>query len=426
MFLVKKLSKESKTCQIKYVVMDDFWPKEQKLQWFIENPISNLQFDNIKPDKNNNWISLSENNWDDLMSVYENGKESIFSFYSNGIVTARDEWVFDYNNESLATKISYIVKNYNANLKQKEYDLRIKWSEGLKKNLSSKRLMKFDNQLIKKTYFRPFTTKLYYSDRLLSDRLTSNHYKTFGADLGYKNQIIVFSIPNSNVFSVGSTVYPVEFKTAGTATGGSAYLPFNIVEGEKKLENITSWALSQFQIKYESKDISRKEIFHYVYAVLHNPAYRTKYELNLKREFPRIPFYDNFTQWSKWGKQLMDLHINYEEAKPFKLKEITDQEVKNPKAKLKALKEEGTIILDEATTLTGIPAEAWQYKLGNRSALEWVLDQYKESKPKDPTIAEKFNTYKFADYKEHVIDLLKKVCTVSVETIGITKSMENG
>ena len=95
----------------------------------------------------------------------------------------------------------------------------------------------------------------------------------------------------------------------------------------------------------------------------------------------------------------------------------------NPKPKLKADKETGVIVLDEATTLTGIPPEAWQYKLGNRSALEWVVDQYKEKKPSDPTIAEKFNTYRFADYKTQVIDLLKRVCTVSVETVKIVSQM---
>jgi predicted helicase len=80
--------------------------------------------------------------------------------------------------------------------------------------------------------------------------------------------------------------------------------------------------------------------------------------------------------------------------------------------------------LDGITELTGVPALAWEYKLGNRSALEWILDQYKEKKPSDPTIAEKFNTYKFADYKEQVIDLLERVCTVSIETMKIVKEME--
>ena len=95
-----------------------------------------------------------------------------------------------------------------------------------------------------------------------------------------------------------------------------------------------------------------------------------------------------------------------------------------PNVKLKADKDAGVIILDENTTISGIPNEAWEYKLGNRSALEWILDQYKEKKPTDPSIAEKFNTYKFADYKDFVIDLLKRVCTVSVETVRIVGEME--
>ncbi len=89
------------------------------------------------------------------------------------------------------------------------------------------------------------------------------------------------------------------------------------------------------------------------------------------------------------------------------------------KAKLKANKDIGEIIIDGFDVLRGVPKQAWEYKLGNRSALEWILDQYKEKKPSDPTIAEKFNTYKFADYKEQVIDLLKRVCTVSVETLSL-------
>jgi predicted helicase/very-short-patch-repair endonuclease len=197
--------------------------------------------------------------------------------------------------------------------------------------------------------------------------------------------------------------------------------------------------------------ITKLDIFHYTYAVLHHPAYRTKYELNLKREFPRLPFYKDFHQWADWGKALMDLHLNYETAEPYNLQRVdlpsslnpfsrrrrgtktaeivglesllSTGESKIPKAKLKADKTEGKIILDTETTLEGIPAIAWDYKLGNRSALEWILDQYKEKTPKDPTIAKLFNTYKFADYKEHVIDLLQRVCTVSIKTMEIIQQM---
>jgi REP element-mobilizing transposase RayT len=198
-----------------------------------------------------------------------------------------------------------------------------------------------------------------------------------------------------------------------------------------------------------TKDITKLDIFHYTYAVLHHPAYRTKYELNLKREFPRLPFYADFHQWAAWGEGLMDLHLNYETVEPYGLRRVDVERKKSasdtplqatliptdtpdpakpikrttPKAKLKADKTEGKILLDTETTLEGIPAVAWDYKLGNRSALEWILDQYKEKTPKDPTIAKLFNTYKFADYKEHVIDLLQRVCTVSVRTMEIIQQM---
>jgi very-short-patch-repair endonuclease len=184
-----------------------------------------------------------------------------------------------------------------------------------------------------------------------------------------------------------------------------------------------------------NKTMTKLSIFHYVYAVLHDPIYREKYALNLKREFPRIPFYADFWQWASWGEALMQAHIGYESAEPFALtrKDLPSPQPSPtgrggkvvPKAKLKADKTKGEIVIDEATTLSGIPACAWDYKLGNRSALEWVLDQYKESKPKDPTIREKFNTYQFADYKEQVIDLLAKVCTVSMQTQAIVEAMRN-
>ena len=164
--------------------------------------------------------------------------------------------------------------------------------------------------------------------------------------------------------------------------------------------------------------------------VLHDPTYRKTYALNLKREFPRIPFYANFTQWRDWGLRLLDLHIGYEAVTPWPLvrTDVEDTRAKaaglSPKPALKADKAAGTITLDTETILSGIPPECWDYKLGNRCGLEWVLDQYKEKTPKDPTIREKFNTYRFADYKEHVADLLARVTRVSVETMEVVEQMK--
>ena len=203
----------------------------------------------------------------------------------------------------------------------------------------------------------------------------------------------------------------------------------------EKLDNITDWALGQFRNHYEKdkkpkRSVTKDAIFFYVYGVFNDPIYRDKYAQNLKREFPRVPYYADFWKWAEWGEQLMALHTGYETVKPWKLKRVVvvDKTAKKsgiaPKAILRAVKETGVIILDSDTQLTGVPKEAWDYRLANRSALEWILDQHKEKTPKDPTIREKFNTYRFADHKEKVIDLLMRVTRVSVETMEIIEAMK--
>jgi len=219
------------------------------------------------------------------------------------------------------------------------------------------------------------------------------------------------------------------------AAAGSVVLPLTIEETHGTGENITDWGLEQFKKHYQpgrgkkTPTITKQAIFYYIYGVLHDPLYREKYAINLKREFPRIPFYTDFWRWADWGKTLMDLHIDYESVAPLKLKRIDTVDHKartrgySATAMLEADKVDGRIVLDSETTLSGVPPEAWNYKLGNRSALEWILDQYKEKAPKDPTIRATFNTYRFADHKSHVIDLLTRVTTVSVETATIIEAM---
>ncbi len=201
----------------------------------------------------------------------------------------------------------------------------------------------------------------------------------------------------------------------------------------ERIDNITDWALNQFTKHYgKMAGVTKDAIFAYCYAVLHDPVYREKYALNLKRAFPRIPFYPDFAQWARWGETLLGLHIDYEEVEPYPLERVDTPNPKraegsHPKPKLKSVlaegAETGSVLVDEDTQVTGIPAGAWDYRLGNRSAIDWVLDQHKEKKPRDPTIREKFNTYRFADYKESMIALLAKVVRVSVETAEITTAM---
>ena len=164
----------------------------------------------------------------------------------------------------------------------------------------------------------------------------------------------------------------------------------------------------------------------YTYAVLHDPVYRHDYRVDLLREFPRLPLYHDFDTWARIGRELLDLHIGFESAEPYPLVRRDRPSPKPYKTRLLANKPAGAITLDDGTirtTLSGVPESAFRYQLGSRSALEWVLDQYKERKPRDPTIRERFNTYRFADHKERVIDLRRRVCTVSVKTMAVVDSM---
>ena len=135
--------------------------------------------------------------------------------------------------------------------------------------------------------------------------------------------------------------------------------------------------------------------------MLHDPDYREEYAIDLKQEFPRLPLYRDFKAWTAMGQELLDLHIGFESAAPFPLERVdTGKQAK--RVLLRADTSGGRIVLDDVTTLRGVPERAWRYRLGSRSALEWVLDQHKERTPRDPTIRERFNTYRFADHKERV------------------------
>jgi predicted helicase len=282
--------------------------------------------------------------------------------------------------------------------------------------------------------YRPFTRKWFFDSTVFVDE--RGRLDVFFSGAIEKTPCIVVSDPTSQKETIVLAVDGYfDLHLVGAASGAVGFPLWRRHATGESESNIADWAVTQFGTHYQlgrgksRRPITKEAIFHYVYGVLHDPIYREKYALNLKREFPRIPFYPDFWQWSDWGKTLMHLHIGYESVEPYALKriDISDEKARKaglaPKALLKADKEQGRIVLDSETTLSGVPAEAWNYKLGNRCALEWILDQHKEKTPKDPTIRDKFNTYRFADYKDKVIDLLMRVTTVSVETQEIVEAM---
>lgn len=445
-FMVKRVkgTKDKTPARVYYLRRPEMESAEEKLTFLANHPMRGLDFDEVQPDKAGNWVNLTNNDFDTLLPLASKetkaaktaAKErAIFKLFSSGVKTNRDEWVYSFDEKSLEERVKLFIERFNQQSKADDFNTSIKWSRDLKLKLERGDKLNFDAGLLRVSGWRPFCFKAFYAEQKMSDILTQLHVSIFGQALADRNPTICISGSSAmKPFQVFSTdrISDYEFVEKNQT------LPLHIKSSSgDHIDNITDWAHNKFTTHYKpetgsgkaAKKITKQAIFHYCYAVLHDPLYREKYAQNLKREFPRIPFYADFWQWAAWGEALMALHIGYESVAPFALTRTDTPDEKaraaglSPKALLRADAESGSIALDSETTLRGIPAEAWLYKLGNRSALDWVLDQYKEKKPKDPTIREKFDTYRFADYKEKVIDLLMRVTTVSVETVRVTQAM---
>jgi len=192
-------------------------------------------------------------------------------------------------------------------------------------------------------------------------------------------------------------------------------------DGTNRRENITDWALAQFCTHYKDDSISKWDIFHYIYALLHHPAYRERYAANLIRELPRIPFAPDFWTFAKAGERLAEIHVFYEEQPVYPLRMVEkpgallDWRVE----KMKLSKDKTHIIYNNFLTLDGIPAEVFEYRLGNRSALEWLIDQYRVKTDKRSGIVNNPNRQ---DDPEYIVRLIGQVVTVSLETVKIVNS----
>ncbi len=490
-FLVKR--RKQKGCKIFYSRRPEFDTAAEKLSFLGASKLSTVKFERVEPDKKGNWINLTENDWDSLIPVADkktkaaksSGQErAIFRLFSLGVSTSRDDWVYGGRAEEVAERASYLVDHYNKDLERLNYgrsydaedlDYSIKWTRSVKQDLQSGKRYSAETGHIVRSAYRPFCAPyLHFNGRLVEVQYQQT--RIFGEGGNEQNSVICFTDAGSQKDFMTQAVCRVfDYHFVGAAAAANGLPLYRYTATGERIDNITDWGLKQFHKAY-GKDgrgspagaetvaepgdhaaavtvdhptadlrsdpprqgevgrrrrvIGKEDVFHYVYAVLHDPVYRETYALNLKRDFPRIPFYPNFWTWAGWGERLMELHIGYETVEPFVITrtETPDEGARAagvaPKPILKADRDNGQIRIDTETVLSGIPKEAFDYRLGNRSGLEWVLDQYKEKTPKDPTIREKFNTYRFADYKEQVIDLLARVTTVSVETVQITNDMK--
>ena len=432
-FFVREKSRLGQ-CAIHYARREDAELATDKLAYLKDSDLDAVQFEGISPDKRNDWLNQSNSDFERLLLLADRktklaktsaDEQAVYGLYSMGVVTNRDEWVYDFNTDTLGNKVRTFINLYEESRAEhggRDVDddilgTSIKWTRDLKRQLRLDAPNVFQRANIRETIFRPFVKKaLYFSQNL--NEMQYQLPEVFPEGTQDENITIGFCVNGKDFYALAANrVFDLHF------TGDTQCLPMYRYTAEGgRVSNITEWGMRQFREHYGDDSISAEDIFDYTYAVLHDPVYREKYAVDLLREFPRLPFYPVFDDWVKMGRELLELHLGFESVEPYPLQR-GEQAGPAKRVTLRADQDGGRIVLDDKTTLTGVPPAAWRYRMGSRSALEWVLDQYKERRPRDPTIAEKFNTYRFADHKGWVIDLLQRVCTVSVKTMEIVDVM---
>ncbi|MCB0751809.1 MAG: DNA methyltransferase, partial [Ignavibacteriae bacterium] len=282
MFLIKG-DKRSEACKIYYSSLPDEWRKEEKYSWLREKQIEKIEFEKITPDSKHNWINQSDNDFEELIPLIDKNvkagksEKAIFKLYSRGVASQRDEWVYDFSKESLQTKVKYLIDVYQKTLANSDYPEKysIKWDRELTKYLERRIQKEFDPNQILISSYRPYLKQYFYFDKHLNG-MTYQWFDIISKDQPDLLNICIPGLSSPKEFHVLATNSIIDLNAL--PAGGQNLPLFKRGQNNELIENFTNWGLNQFTKHYNDQSITKKDIFHYVYAVLHNPAYRKKYE----------------------------------------------------------------------------------------------------------------------------------------------------
>ena len=435
----------SVSARIFYYRTDDLWNKKQKFDFLNERKhIGNIDWQTIQPDTRYTW--LTEGLHAEFETFIPMGTKKakaakgeavdvIFKIYSNGVKTNRDAWAYNFNRNVLTESISGMIDTYNEQVLKWQHrenqnanvddfvnydDEKIKWSRDLKAKLKRERTTKYAAHKGRISLYRPFTKLNLYFDRMMNDVVYV--FPSISPTPETENRVIcVAGIGNRKGFGCLTTNMIPDIDLAFEKTQCFPFYTYD-EDGTNRRENITDWALAQFRAHYRDKAITKWDIFHYVYGLLHHPNYRDRYEANLKRDLPRLPHAPDFWGFAKAGQQLGEIHIGYEAVPEYELVFIENREVPLDwrVEKMKLSKDKTQLVYNDFLTLDEIPAKAFDYRLGNRSALEWVIDQYRVKTDKRSGIVNDPNR---ADDPQYIVKLVGQVIAVSLETVGIVEGL---
>ena len=445
-FLVKKCGKAHSQTELFYARVNEFCRKEEKYRYLDKKEqYGNVNWKRITLDKRHTWLTEGLHaefetyiplGSREAKAASSEAVDVLFHVFSNGVKTNRDAWAYNFNRNALTENMSRMIDTYNEQVSKWERrgnqgadvddfvvydDTKISWSGDLKQDLKRGKIGQFANGKVSQSLYRPFTKSNLYFDRLMNNRVYvfPSIFPTPAAE--EENRVICVSgLASNKPFQT----LMAEMIPCLDILEKTQCFPFYTYDedGSNRRENITDWALAKFRALCGDDTISKWDIFHYVYGLLHHPAYSERYQANLKRELPRIPFAPDFRAFAAAGARLAQIHVGYEEQPQYPLQQIeTPQMALDWRVeKMRLSKDKAQLRYNGFLTLDGIPAEAFNYRLGNRSALEWVIDQYRVKIDKRSGIVNDPNR---TDEPEYIVRLIGKVISVSLETVAIVEGL---
>lgn len=472
--LVKNPKKALLSTEIIYKEIDDYKSKKEKL-----NEISNVKSicskkfaqKVLKPDKYGDWLSQRSEAFSNYIPLtsekkFDESSHSYFSTVAIGIATNRDAWVYNFSDSKLFKNINQMLQFYNK--EREKYNLEIalnnninvndiinnnplyiSWTRKLKNHLRKNIIHLYKNNTISLACYRPFNKlHLYYTAELIeSPGLWNKLYPTHK----YKNLVICVSGISSRLDSIsvllsdkytdfnsldsGAQCFPLywyEEKEQNTGMGNLFDETDNAVPQKEYVQHdgITDFILNEAHSVYKTNSITKEDIFYYVYGILHSLDYRKQFAADLKKMLPRIPLVDSaadFKAFTAAGRQLADLHLNYEKRTPpadVIVEGDNGHNYKVTKMKFKDKADKSEIIYNNQITIKNIPAEAYDYVVNGRSAIEWIMDRYQVKTDKASQITNDPNDWaEEHNDPRYILDLLLSIITVSVETVKIVNSL---
>ena len=441
-FLVKTGQPREGRARILYTDEAAALPKERTFQFLAERAhVGTIKWREITPTAHQMW--LTEGLAADFDTFIPMGtkaakatkgdvNDTIFKTFSLGVSTSRDAWVYSFSQETLTANMTRMMENYNSEVarwdRRSERDVnvkdfvdpdkaKIKWSRSLMSRLRQGHLAAFSPEKVRTSLSRPFTKMPLYFDRMMNECVYVMPSIFPTQETEQENRVLCVNLTQERPFTcLMANCIPSSIMAGGFGCPTQCF-PFYTYneDGSNRRENITDWALSQFRTHYADDTITKWDIFHYNYAVLHHPDYRETYQVNLKHDLPHLPFAPEFWRFVEIGRALADLHVNYENL------DVLPNLIETPPLnwhveKMTLSKDKTQLRYNESLTVADIPPEVFDYRLGTRSALEWIIDRYRvKPDPNGSGIIADPN----GEDAQYIVRLVGQVMHVSVETVRL-------